>query len=37
LEITNVLASRISAEKKKLERRLQQLQSSGASNGNPAA
>jgi DNA-binding protein H-NS len=33
LEITNVLAHRISAEKKKLERRLQQLQSSGASNG----
>jgi DNA-binding protein H-NS len=33
LEMTNVLASRISAEKKQLERRLQQLQSSGASNG----
>jgi len=33
LEMTNVLANRISAEKKQLERRLQQLQSSGASNG----
>ena len=33
LEITSVLASRISAEKTQLEQRLKQLQSSGASNG----
>ena len=33
LEITSVLASRISAEKTQLEERLKQLQSSGASNG----
>jgi DNA-binding protein H-NS len=32
LEITSVLASRISAEKTQLEQRLKQLQSSGASN-----
>jgi DNA-binding protein H-NS len=33
LEITSVLASRISAEKTQLEQRLKQLQSSGTSNG----
>ena len=33
LEITSVLASRISAEKTQLEERLKQLQSSGTSNG----
>jgi DNA-binding protein H-NS len=33
LEITSVLASRISAEKTQLEQRLKQLRSSGASNG----
>src|SRR6266576_2746561 len=33
LEITSVLASRISAEKNQLEQRLKQLQSSGTSNG----
>jgi DNA-binding protein H-NS len=33
LEITSVLASRISAEKTQLEQRLKQLQSRGASNG----
>ena len=33
LEITSVLASRISAEKTQLEERLKQLQSSGVSNG----
>jgi DNA-binding protein H-NS len=33
MEVTNVLAARISVEKKNLERRLQQLQSGVASNG----
>ena len=34
LEINAVLARRISAEKRQLEQRLQELQSSGAANGN---
>jgi len=35
LEVTSVLTGRISAEKKKLEERLEQLRSSGALDGSP--